>query len=444
MHDDLLSPIEMGMADASATRLGWPSAVLMENAGRAVARAIRARFAPCRTLVLRGLGNNGGDGAAAGRLLAQAGWPITEATLGGVGFTPAAAARADLVIDAVFGAGLARDVSPDVADVLRAARRVVAIDVPSGLDGATGAVRGYAPQALLTVTFHRLKPGHILLPGRNLCGETVLSDIGLPDAATPAATTFRNNPGLWTIPTPTASDHKYSRGHATVLGGAAMTGAARMAAVAARRAGAGLVTIAAFEGGAIYRAGEPGTIVDDQPLATQLEDTRRNAWLCGPGLGADAARAALPVLLASGRRVVVDADGLTVCAGTPERLRGAAVLTPHAGEFTRVFGAPGVDRVAAVRAAAAITGAVVLLKGADTIIAAPDGRVAINDNAPPWLATAGSGDVLAGIVTGLLAQNMAPWEASCAGVWVHGRAGQLAGRGLIAEDLLGFLARALR
>ncbi len=443
MHDDLLSPIEMGMADAAAARLGWPSAILMENAGRAVVRAIRARFTPCRTLVLRGPGNNGGDGGVTARLLAEAGWPVKEATLGGASFTPTEVSRADLVIDAVFGAGLARDLAPDLIEVLRAARRVVAIDVPSGLDGATGAVRGYAPQALLTVTFHRLKPGHVLLPGRELCGETVLADIGLPDAATPLATTFRNTTRLWTIPVPTASGHKYIRGHATVLGGATMTGAGRLAAVAARRAGAGLVTIAAFEGGAIYRAGEPGTIVDDQPLADQLRDTRRNAWLCGPGLGADAARAALPVLLASGRRVVVDADGLTVCAGAPERLRGATVLTPHAGEFTRVFGLPGVDRLAAVRAAAELTGAVVLLKGADTIIAAPDGRAAINDNAPPWLATAGSGDVLAGIVTGLLAQGMEPWEATCAAVWLHGRAAEIAGRGLIAEDLLGCLARAL-
>ncbi len=442
MRDDLLTPAEMALADDAAAKLGCPTALLMENAGRAVARAIRARFAPCRTLALCGPGNNGGDGRVAARLLAEAGWPVTVAALGSARFTAAEAARAELVIDAVFGAGLARDVAPDVADVLRAARRVVAIDVPSGLDGGTGAVRGYAPQAVLTVTFHRFKPGHFLLPGRELCGEAVLADIGLPEAATPAVATFRNTPRLWAIPHPTASGHKYSRGHATVLGGAAMTGAARMAAVAARRAGAGLVTIAAIEGAVIYRAGEPGTIVDEHSIADQLADTRRNAWLCGPGLGADAARAALPVLLASGRDVVVDADGLTVCAGAPERLRGAAVLTPHAGEFARVFGPPGADRLTAARAAAALTGAVVALKGADTIVAAPNGRAAINDNAPPWLATAGSGDVLAGVVTGLLAQGMPAWDAACAAVWVHGRAGALAGRGLIAEDLLRHLARA--
>jgi hydroxyethylthiazole kinase-like uncharacterized protein yjeF len=222
-----------------------------------------------------------------------------------------------------------------------------------------------------------------------------------------------------------------------------MTGAARLAALAARRAGAGLVTFAACGGGAIYRTGEPGTIVDERPLAELLRDERRVAWVCGPGLGADAAASALGPLLAAGRLVVVDADALTVCAGAPERVRGAAVLTPHAGEFARVFGPPGADRLGAVRAAAVHTGAVVVLKGADTIIAAPDGRAAINDSAPPWLATAGAGDVLAGTIAGLLAQGMGAWAAAAAGVFVHGRAGALAGRLLIAEDLPALLPRAI-
>ena len=443
MHDDLLTPAEMAVADAASAALGVGAPALMHNAGRAVARAVVSRFAPCRTVVLCGPGNNGGDGRVAARLLADAGWPVKVAALGTPAFNASETARASLVVDAVFGAGLARDVSDETACVLRAARRIVAVDTPSGVDGTTGGVRGFAAQAILTVTFHRLKPGHLLLPGRGLCGETLLADIGLPDSATPSVRTFRNSPRLWRIPRPTASGHKYSRGHASVLGGAEMTGAARMAAVAARRAGAGLVTIAAVAGADTYRGGEPGTIVDSRPLDAQLADERRNAWLCGPGLGIDAARSALPMLLASGRRVVVDADGLTACAGAPERLVGAAMLTPHAGEFARVFGPPGADRLAAVRYAAARTGAVVVLKGADTIVAAPDGRAAINDNAPPWLASAGSGDVLAGVATGLLAQGMPPWEAACAAVWVHGRAGQLAGRGLIAEDLLQHLGAAM-
>ncbi|HET9019338.1 MAG TPA: NAD(P)H-hydrate dehydratase, partial [Acetobacteraceae bacterium] len=387
--------------------------------------------------------------------LAQRGWPVAVAALAPprpgtdaagaaacwrgptVPFAAAEVRRAELVIDAVFGAGLARDVADPVAAVLRAARRLVAVDVPSGLDGATGQVRGAAPQAAFTVTFFRRKPGHLLLPGRTLCGETVLADIGIPDAALDAARprTFHNGPDLWRLPRPAPDGHKYARGHVTVLGGAAMTGAARLAAVAARRGGAGMVTIAAESGGDIYRAGEPGTIVDARPLAALLQDARRTVWVCGPGLGLDAARAVLPALLASGRRIVVDADALAACAEAPERLRGAAVLTPHAGEFARVFGPAGADRLDAVRAAAARTGAVVLLKGADTIIAAPDGRAAINDSAPPWLATAGSGDTLAGLIAALLAQGMAPWHAACAGAWLHGRAAVHAGPCLIAEDL---------
>ena len=460
---ELLTPEEMARADAASPALGVAVPTLMANAGRAVAQAVRKRIRPCRTLVLAGPGNNGGDGYVAARLLQQAGWPVAVAAPAPprtgsdaadaasrwhgpcAPFTPAEAARADLVIDAVFGAGLARDVDGIVADTLRAARRVAAVDVPSGLDGATGAVRGYAPQAILTVTFFRLKPGHLLLPGRELCGELVLADIGLPGAALRQArpNTFANLPELWRLPTPGPQSHKYSRGHVTVVGGATMTGAARLAADAARRGGAGLVTIAATGRGDIYRAGSPGVLVSDASLADLLADKRRHVWVCGPGLGPDTARATLPVLLAAGRCVVADADVFSAFAGVPEALRGAAVLTPHAGEFARAFGDPGADRVAAARAAALRTGAAVLLKGADTIIAEPGGRAAINASAPPWLATAGSGDVLAGLIAGLLAQGMAPWDAAAAGAFIHGRAAVLAGPGLVVEDLLPALTPAL-
>jgi hydroxyethylthiazole kinase-like uncharacterized protein yjeF len=452
---ELLTPAEMARVDAAAPGLGSPVEALMANAGRAVARAVRRRFAPCRTLVLCGPGNNGGDGVVAARDLRRAGWPVAVASLGRLvvpwngavaPFTPDAAARATLVIDAVFGAGLGRDLDAPVVDVLRAARRIVAVDVPSGLDGATGQMRGFAPQAELTVTFFRAKPGHKLLPGRDLCGELIVADIGMPLAVLDhvQAQAFRNAPGLWHVPIAAAAGHKYTRGHVTVLGGAAMTGAARLAAGAARRAGAGLVTIAASDPAAttIYRLGEPGTIVSEAPLVELLADPRRRVWVCGPGLGAEEAARALPPLLAADREVVVDADALTVCAGAPERLRGAAVLTPHGGEFTKVFGPEGPDKPEAARRAASLTGAVVVLKGSDTVIAAPDGRVAINDSAPPWLATAGSGDVLSGIIAALLAQGMARWEAACAGVWLHGRAGAIAGAHLVAEDLTPALARA--
>ncbi len=460
---ELLTPVEMGRADALAPSLGMPGPVLMENAGRAVARAMAARMRPCRVLVLAGPGNNGGDGYVAARLLADRGWPVAVAALAPprvgsdaagaasrwrgtmVPFAATEAARADLVIDAVFGAGLSRDVGGLAADTLTAARRIVAVDVPSGLDGETGAVRGACAPAELTVTFFRLKPGHLLLPGRDLCGETVLADIGMPQAvlADIRPRTFANVPDLWTLPSLTGNSHKYTRGHVTVLGGASMTGAAMLAASAARHGGAGLVTIAALGRGDIYRTGAPGTIVSEDPLSSLLTDARRKVWVCGPGLGPDAARIALPMLLATGRTVVGDADVFSAFADRPEGLRGAAVLTPHAGEFVRVFGRPGIDRVAAVRAAALLTGAVVLLKGADTIVAAPDGRAAINASAPPWLGTAGAGDVLAGLITGLLAQGMEPWDATCAAAYLHGRAAVHAGPGMVVEDLLPSLRLAI-
>jgi hydroxyethylthiazole kinase-like uncharacterized protein yjeF len=348
------------------------------------------------------------------------------------------------VIDAVFGAGLSRDLDPELSEVLRAARTLVAVDVPSGVDGTTGGVRGYAPQAALTVTFFRLKPGHLLLPGRELCDETVLADIGMPaavlDAVRPRA--FRNEPGLWTLPGLATDAHKYARGHVTIMGGVEMTGAARLAADAARHAGSGLVTIAAAGAAAIYRTGSPGTLVSEAPLADLLADRRRAVWVCGPGLGPEAARSIWPKLIAAGRSVVGDADVFSAFAGEPDALAGAAVLTPHAGEFSRAFGPAGADRVAAVRAAAARTNAVVLLKGADTIIARPDGMVAVNASAPPWLATAGAGDVLAGLIAGLLAQGLPAWEAASAGAWLHGRAAMEVGPGLIAEDLAPALPRA--
>jgi ADP-dependent NAD(P)H-hydrate dehydratase / NAD(P)H-hydrate epimerase len=459
---ELLTPDEMAQVDAAAPGLGVAGVELMENAGRAVARAIRSRFQPCRTLVLCGPGNNGGDGYVAARLLAQEGWPVSVAPLGvpragsdaaraharwqgrNVAFTPEEATRADLVIDAVFGAGLSRDLDDNTAGVLRAARRIVAVDVPSGLDGATGVGRGFAPHAVLTVTFFRLKPGHLLLPGRDLCGETVLADIGMPrgvlDKVRPRA--FLDGPDLWSVPSLATDTHKYERGHVTVLGGPEMTGAARLAADAARRAGAGLVTIAATGSSNLYREGSPGTLVSEAPLSELLTDPRRAVWVCGPGLGKDQALKCWPALMAAGRKVVGDADVFTAFAGDPDALRGAAVLTPHAGEFSRAFGPPGVDRVSAVRDAAAHTNAVVLLKGGDTIIAQPDGMVAINASAPPWLATAGAGDVLSGLIAGLLAQGMSAWDAAQAGVWLHGQAAREVGPGLIAEDLSPAFAKA--
>ncbi|SDB17067.1 NAD(P)H-hydrate dehydratase [Belnapia rosea] len=463
---ELLTPAEMGRADGLAAEAGIPGPWLMEAAGRAVARAARRRFRPCRVLVLAGPGNNGGDGYVAARLLEAAGWPVTVAALAPpragsdaaaaaarwrgplVPFSVAEAGRAGLVIDAVFGAGLGRPVEGLAAEVLRACEApILAVDTPSGLDGATGQVRGFAPRAAMTVTFFRLKPGHLLLPGRELCGETVLADIGLPPSVLGriAPQAWRNGPGLWRLPVAGAESHKYSRGHLSILGGAAMTGAARLAAGAAHRMGAGLVTLRAPDAASamLYRAAEPGSLVSEATIEALLGDARRGTWLIGPGLEPDdATRAALRAVLAAGRQVVADAGALGASAGAPEALAGAAVLTPHAGEFHRVFGPIGDDKIAAARRAAALTGAVVLLKGADTVVAAPDGRAIVNHNAPPSLATGGTGDVLAGSIAALLAQGMAAFEAAAAGAWLQGEAARRHGPGLLAEDLITLLPSA--
>jgi hydroxyethylthiazole kinase-like uncharacterized protein yjeF len=466
---ELLTPAEMARADAAAAARGVATLALMEAAGRAVAAAIRARFRPCRTLVLCGPGNNGGDGYVAARHLERTGWPVAVAALSPprdgsdaaaalwrgpvLPFTAAEAARAELIVDAVFGAGLARELDPAVQEVLSAARQVVAVDMPSGLDGATGRPRPWAPSAALTVTFFRRKPGHLLLPGRDLCGEVVLADIGLPAAAldevTPRA--FANGPALWRLPVPGPDTHKHSRGHVSILGGAAMTGAAILAAEGARRAGAGLVTIGASDPAAalVFRMAVPGALVAEAPeeelLQALLTDERRRVWLLGPGLPPDMpTRLAVERVLAAGRTLVADAGALSAFRGEAKPLAGTAIATPHEGEFTALFGAPGPDRLEAVRSAAATIGGVVLLKGSDTVVAAPDGRAVINHNAPPDLATGGSGDVLAGVAASLLAQGMPAFEAACAAVWLQGEAARLAGPGLVAEDLPAKIPLAMR
>ncbi len=472
----LLTNAEMARADALAVSLGQPGERLMARAGEAVAGAIRRRWTPRPTLVLCGPGNNGGDGYVIAGALARAGWPVRVAALaeprGGDALiwrrrwtgaveplAPECVDDAGLVVDALFGAGLQRPLDGVAkATVERLARRdvpTVAVDVPSGLDGDSGRVRGAVARAALTVTFFRLKPGHLLYPGRGLCGALLLADIGLPAAvlAEIGPKTWVNGPGLWqaTFPWADSDAHKYRRGHAVIRGGAEMTGAARLAARAARRVGAGLVTIAAPpEAAATYAADQPGTLVQrvaSADFARALADERRNAVLVGPGNGRDeATRKAVAEAIASGRKLVLDADALDGEAdslGRPER--PWPVLTPHEGEFTRVFGPIGEGgRLAAARAAAERASAVVVLKGPDTVVAAPDGRASVAAGAPAELATAGSGDVLAGIVLGLLAQGMAPFEAASAGVWLHARAAAGFGPGLVAEDLPERLPAVLR
>ncbi len=493
----LLTSAQMGRADLLAIAAGTPGLELMENAGRVCTREIIKAFPKAETVaVLCGPGNNGGDGFVIARLLRDEGWNVRLALLGDAerlkgdaaqmaarwcgaiaAMTGAVLERADLVVDAIFGAGLARDVGGIPARMIKAVRAarlpVMSVDVPSGIDGTTGEVRGAAMRADLTVTFFRAKPGHYLLPGREYRGKLVVRDIGIKagvlDAIAPNI--CLNRPALWkkAFPWPAVQGHKYSRGHALIAGGpAGACGAARLAARGALRAGTGLVTLAAPSGAMAENAARLDAIMlraadNADTLEQILRDRRKNACVIGPGLGlTPAAREKVEAVLQSGAASVLDADALSLFAGDPAALRKLialraarpVVLTPHEGEFSRLFKTIGrkdesdskrlESKPERAAAAAKKNGAVVVLKGADTVIAAPGGAVAINANAPPWLATAGSGDVLAGMIATLLAQNMPVFEAACAAVWMHGQAARRFGPGLIAEDLPETLPGVLR
>ena len=491
---ELLTTTEMAEADRLAIASGTPSLTLMENAGRAVADEAAKMVAPgARIVVLCGPGNNGGDGFVAARLLQARGYEVhitclvDRISLKGdaaamanrwtgplAPFTPAVITNAALVIDALFGAGLTRAIEEPAASIIAAAnasgRPILAVDVPSGLPGTTGTVAGPVIQAARTVTFFRHKPGHLLMPGRALCREVIVADIGIPSGVLQSIMpkTFANAPTLWrrAFPSPNATANKYTRGHVVVVSGPAeATGAARLGARGALRIGAGLVTVASPPAAVAVNAAHLTAIMlkpFDGPrgLAEILSDTRKNAVLIGPGAGVGiATRLLTQVALEFDAAAVLDADALTsftldqdddeepvinhLFALIRENPKRPAVLTPHEGEFKRVFPGLAGSKLDRARSAAARSGATVILKGADTVIASPDGRAAINGNAPPALATAGSGDVLAGFVSGLLAQGIPAFEAAAAAVWLHGECANLFGPGLIAEDLPEILPRVL-
>jgi len=477
---ELLTVAEMGEADRLAVEGGVPSLTLMEEAGKHVANLV-VEEAELRLqtdiAVLCGPGNNGGDGYVAARLLKGMGYNVWVESYGdptqlkgdafemyrrwdNVGDTRLISAEisAGIVVDALFGAGLSRPLEHDLKTIVEALNAsglpVVAVDVPSGLSGDLGKSLGEAcVRATSTLTFWRKKPGHLLMPGLRYCGKTYVCNIGIPEQVLQVIRpkSFENGPDLWStiFPRPKRSGHKYTRGHAVVLSGPAhATGAARLAARGALRIGAGLVTIASPPDALRVNAAHL-TAIMIQPcenackLAALLEDKRFNAVALGPGLGVGPATKNLVTeALSSTASLVIDADALTSFDADREELFAMlgdhVVITPHEGEFERLF--PGLlksaqSRLEAARAASVQAKCIVLLKGPDTIIAAPNGRTAINANAPPWLATAGSGDVLAGFVTGLLAQGMPTFEAAAAAAWLHGEAATLFGMGLIAEDL---------
>ncbi|MGL5165398.1 MAG: NAD(P)H-hydrate dehydratase [Afipia sp.] len=479
---EVLTVSEMTRADQIAIASGISGFALMREAGKAVAEVAEAMAERGPILVVAGRGNNGGDGFVAAAELAARGRDVSvillcdRTTLKGdaalasaewkgpvLPCDPAAIGKPNLIIDALFGAGLNRPVKGDPHAMIEAMNAsgvpILSVDLPSGINGDTGAVMGVAVHASATVTFFRRKPGHLLLPGRVHCGEVEVADIGIESDVLDeiAPKTFENVPELWAdwFPSPQIDGHKYARGHAVVASGdLTATGAARLSARAALRAGAGLVTVASPRDALAVNAAALTAVMvreTDTPhqFADLLSDKRLNACVIGPGAGVgERTRGLVRAALSARRSLVLDADALTSFADDPKELFDAikkradpqVVLTPHTGEFGRLFNSladidPHQLKLEQARLAANASGAVVLLKGADTVIAAPDGRAAITANAPPWLATAGSGDVLAGIIGGMLAQGAPAFEAACIGAWMHGEAAQEFGPGLIAEDL---------
>jgi hydroxyethylthiazole kinase-like uncharacterized protein yjeF len=492
MAYELLTPDEMAEADRLAIEAGpFTGIELMRRAGAAVVAAVLERFpAAAAVHVLCGPGNNGGDGYVVARLLAEAGvsvgvWSLaapkagTDAAIAAgecpVEPQPLGGFRADagdVVVDALFGAGLSKPLEGDaaraIAEIERSGAAVVAVDLPSGISGAGGKVLGTAPRADLTVTFFRLKPGHLLYPGRDYCGETAVADIGIGEDVLNGIgpSCFENTPALWqgALPFPSVDTYKYKRGLACVFsGGPSATGAARLAATAAARIGAGAVTVLSPAAAMLVNASHLTAImlakVDEvADLEKFIEKRKPNAFVLGPGFGVgERARELALAILENGEfgGLVLDADGITSFRDAPASLFITAgsghaaplVLTPHEGEFARLFSGLAEDKTLSkldkARRAAERSHAVVVYKGPDTVIAAPDGRAAINANGTPFLATAGSGDVLAGMTAGLLAQGMPAFEAACAAVWMHAEAGSRFGAGLIAEDLPGLLPEVL-
>lgn len=468
----LLTAEEARNADKAAIEASTSGETLMENAGRAIVDLIVQEYKPCNVLVVCGTGNNGGDGFVTARMLKEKNWNVTLASVGNTEdikgdaktaqnkwnmaggatrtFSKDLLGDAKLVVDAIFGTGLTRDVSDAGKEAIVAinasALPVVAVDVPSGIHTDSGAVMGSAIQASHTVTFVRPKPGHVLLPGKAHTGQLHVYDIGISgDKVKPKL--YLNAPALWKhlLPLPKPDANKYSRGHTVVLGGPMqMTGASRLSAMAALRSGSGLVSIASSQDALPIYAMTLTAVMTKQvdnasQLATLLEDARISALLVGPGAGVtEKTRETTLQALKSKKACVVDADALTIFQFNTKPLfdaiSGPTVLTPHEGEFERLFTTKGVKTERA-KEAAKQSGAVIVLKGNDTVIAAPDGRVSINANAPVWLATAGSGDVLAGIIAGLMGQGMPAYEAACAGAWIQGDVASRVGPGLIAEDL---------
>lgn len=483
---EILTAEEMRRVDQAAIAGGTKGIELMTAAGQAVVQRIMQDYTTCPVLVLCGKGNNGGDGFIVASLLEKSGWPVRVACLAKTtdlkGDTALAAKTfsgkiealnsnlgikdARIVVDAVFGTGFTGTLEPELVtlfDKVRAkAPVVVAVDLPSGIEADSATIAEGTLKADITVTFCRRKVAHMIYPARAMCGRIVRSDIGIDDATVSAqnALAFENNPALWlaSLPVPDAASNKFTRGHVSVYGGTCRTGAAALSARAAQRAGAGLVSIASPQASELYyRLAAASLMVDTCDTLDEykaiLADERRNAVVIGPGAlpaqgGEEDLRAAVAAVIETPKAAVFDGDVFRAFEHHPSHLLGHLdparhVLTPHAGEFLRLFGSPEGCKLDQARAAAKKANAIVVYKGPDTIIAAPEGLAVIDVSGPPTLATAGSGDVLAGMIAGFAAQGMPPFFAACAAVYLHSQSARLHGLGLTAEDIISNIHQAL-
>jgi ADP-dependent NAD(P)H-hydrate dehydratase / NAD(P)H-hydrate epimerase len=460
----VVTPDEMAAADAAVIAGGVSEATLVERAGGAVARAGRRLLSGTygrRVVVVAGKGNNGADGLVAARLLAGWGARVDVFRFSeGINTRglDRSLGRADLAVDAMFGTGFRGPLAGDAAVVVdsfeKAGVPVLAVDIPSGVDGRTGAVRGPAVRAAATICLAALKPGLLLEPGASHAGEVEVADIGIDPGEVSLGVPEESDVAAW-LPARSPESHKWSVGGVyLVAGSAGMAGAANLASRAALRAGAGIV-VCGLPGVAATRVPTSEVIARSLPATADgaLDEAaskevlsgldRFRCLVVGPGLGrAEPTVAAVRRLVAEAPvPLVLDADGLNALEGDLEPLLARpapTLLTPHAGEYARLAGEPvGEDRVAAARGLAGRGRAVVLLKGSRTVVASPEGRAAINLTGGPWLATAGTGDVLSGILGALVAQGLAPFEAAVAGAFLHGRAADVARHtGLIAGDLI--------
>lgn len=480
---EILTADEMKQADLAAVKSGTPAVDLIRSAAAGLAGAIQRNMPPGRVLFLCGKGNNGADGFAAAEILRdKEGWEVRVACLEKVKDLKGDAAKiakafggtteslnsnlsvhsTDLVIDAVFGTGFEGDLPPELVilfDKIRSKKiPVIAADIPSGINATTGAIAEGTLKPAMTVVFCRKKIAHVLQPARSFCGKQHIALVSIDDETIAAlgTQTFENTPALWlnSFPFPRADMHKYDRGHVVVYGGNDRTGAACLAAHAAQRSGAGVVSITSSPDAAlVYKLYRASIMVDTwqtpDDYKALMRDERKNTLLLGPGAGADERlKDAVIAALEFNKTLVLDADALTVFKDDPkalfDKLSPQHILTPHEGEFARLFGSLEGSKLARARAAAKTANAIIILKGSDTVIAAPDGTAVINTNAPPILAIAGAGDVLAGLVSGFVAQGMPPFMASLAGVWLQAEAAKTHGIGLTAEDIIHQIPQTLK